>query len=331
MSSAGSVVLLVTHTQDHFTVERVADALVRRGADPVRFDTDLYPSEVRLSTVVDERGPRYFMEAGGRSISAGDIQAVWTRKVWAPRLAEDLDPRFREACVRESRAALLGFLVGLRGVRCVNDLDRAMRSEDKLLQLRMARGAGLRVPRTLVTNDGERARSFYHELGGAMVAKMMTPFSVSMGKPSAFVYTSDVGEEDLGDAGQLRHCPMMFQERIEKARELRVAYVGGKVFSGSVDASRSAEGGTDWRLASPDECRWQSAELPDEVTEKLDVLMDRLGLAFGAIDLIVTPEGDHVFLEVNSAGEWGMLERDLGHPISEAIAEALLEGVSAGR
>jgi glutathione synthase/RimK-type ligase-like ATP-grasp enzyme len=158
-----------------------------------------------------------------------------------------------------------------------------------------------------------------------MVAKMMTPFSVSMGKPSAFVYTSEVGEEDLANAGQLRHSPMMFQERIEKARELRVAYVGGKVFSGAVDASKSAEGGTDWRLASPDECRWQMAELPDEVQEKLKTLMDRLELVFGAVDLIMTPEGDHVFLEVNSAGEWGMLERDLGHPISEAIAEALLD------
>jgi hypothetical protein len=28
---------------------------------------------------------------------------------------------------------------------------------------------------------------------------------------------------------------------------------------------------------------------------------------------------------VNPSGEWGMLERDLGLPISEAIAKALLE------
>jgi len=40
--------------------------------------------------------------------------------------------------------------------------------------------------------------------------------------------------------------------------------------------------------------------------------------------VIVTPEGEHVFLEVNPLGQWGMLERDLGLPISQAIAEALL-------
>jgi glutathione synthase/RimK-type ligase-like ATP-grasp enzyme len=52
--------------------------------------------------------------------------------------------------------------------------------------------------------------------------------------------------------------------------------------------------------------------------------MAKLGLIFGAIDLIRTPAGEHVFLEVNPTGEWGMLERDLGYPISEAIADALL-------
>ena len=52
--------------------------------------------------------------------------------------------------------------------------------------------------------------------------------------------------------------------------------------------------------------------------------MSELGLVFGAVDLIRTPSGEHVFLEVNPSGEWGMLERDLGLPISEAIAEALL-------
>ena len=31
------------------------------------------------------------------------------------------------------------------------------------------------------------------------------------------------------------------------------------------------------------------------------------------------------FLEVNQAGEWGWLERDLGLPIAECIARALAE------
>jgi glutathione synthase/RimK-type ligase-like ATP-grasp enzyme len=51
--------------------------------------------------------------------------------------------------------------------------------------------------------------------------------------------------------------------------------------------------------------------------------MQALGLSFGAVDFIRTPEGEHVFLEVNPSGEWGMLQRDLGLPIAEAIADIL--------
>jgi glutathione synthase/RimK-type ligase-like ATP-grasp enzyme len=52
-------------------------------------------------------------------------------------------------------------------------------------------------------------------------------------------------------------------------------------------------------------------------------VMRALGLGFGAVDLVVARDGSHHFLEVNPVGEWGMLERDLGLPIADAIAEEL--------
>ena len=51
--------------------------------------------------------------------------------------------------------------------------------------------------------------------------------------------------------------------------------------------------------------------------------MERLGLVYGAIDLRRTPEGDHVFLEVNTAGEFLFVEERTGQPIARAIAEWL--------
>ncbi|HET8782655.1 MAG TPA: hypothetical protein VFM63_09565, partial [Pyrinomonadaceae bacterium] len=134
-----------------------------------------------------------------------------------------------------------------------------------------------------------------------------------------------VREEDLAGAEALRHSPMVFQELIPKAFELRVACVARKTFAGALDATGTSRGHTDWRRAAPDECRWQKEELPAEVVSSLQTLMSELGLVFGAVDLICTPAGEHVFLEVNPSGEWGMLERDLGLPISDAIADALTE------
>jgi glutathione synthase/RimK-type ligase-like ATP-grasp enzyme len=70
---------------------------------------------------------------------------------------------------------------------------------------------------------------------------------------------------------------------------------------------------------------WQPYELPREVEEKVLRLMDYFVLNYGAIDFIVTPDGRHVFLEVNPVGEFFWLERCPGLPIADAIADVLLE------
>lgn len=321
-------VLLLTHRGDFYTVDLVSQALARRGVRPIRFNTDLFPASVKLSARAgDERAALLFTEAG-EQISATAVRAVWARKLWSPRMADDLDERYRSMCIGESIAALEGFLDALHDARWVNDLERQRDAENKQRQLRLAARAGLRVPRTLVTNDPAAARQFFAETEGQTVAKLLRPLAVSMDAVQPFVYTNRVREEDLAGAETLRHSPMVFQELIPKACELRVACVAGEAFAGALDASGTSRGQTDWRRVAPEECRWQKAQLPVEVASGLRVLMSELSLVFGAVDLICTPAGEHVFLEVNPGGEWGMLERDLGLPISEAIAEALLDGKS---
>lgn len=319
------VILLLTHSGDFYTIDLVEQALARKGVRPVRFNTDLFPSQVKLSARAgDQRAALLFTETEDET-SVEEVRAVWARKIWSPRMSDDLDERYRTMCVSESVAALEGFLDALHNVLWVNDLGQQRNAENKQRQLRLAARAGLRVPRTLVTNDAAAARQFFAETEGETVAKLLRPLAVSMNTDTPFVYTNRVREEDLAGAEALRHSPMVFQELIPKAYELRVACVAGEAFAGALDATGTSRGHTDWRRAAPEECRWQKAQLPQEVANSLQALMSELGLVFGAVDLICTPAGEHVFLEVNPGGEWGMLERDLGLPISEAIAAALLE------
>ncbi|MBN1206553.1 MAG: MvdC family ATP-grasp ribosomal peptide maturase [Myxococcaceae bacterium] len=326
MPPARDFVLLLTHSADHYTVDRVAQELSRRGAHPLRVDTDDFPAELELSTSLAGEGSRVALHTAGGELRGEEVRAVWLRRVVPPRLDEELEPAWREGCLRESQAALDGFLDGLAaaGCRFINPQEAGLAAQNKLHQLRQARALGLEVPATLVTNDAARVRSFFDQVRGRMVAKMLTPLSQSMEGGQPFVYTSAIGPEDLKELAGLRHSPMVFQERVDKARELRVAVVGGRCFVGAIDASRSEAGQVDWRRAGPGECRWEPGELPAEVAVRLERLVAALGLVYGAVDLIVTPDGRHVFLEVNPGGEWGMLERDLGLPIAAALAEALV-------
>jgi hypothetical protein len=115
--SRSPLVLLVTHSADYFTVERVAEAFARRGARPVRFDTDLFPETLRLSATLRPSGADHVLALGGTEVEASEVRAVWARRVWPPRPSAELDERFRDACVRESGAALEGFFDGLTDSR----------------------------------------------------------------------------------------------------------------------------------------------------------------------------------------------------------------------
>jgi glutathione synthase/RimK-type ligase-like ATP-grasp enzyme len=159
-------VLLLTHSGDFYTIDLVSQALARRGVRPIRFNTDLFPSSVKLSARAGDERPAHLFTETGKQISAAEVRAVWARKLWSPRMADDLDERYRLMCVGESSAALEGFLDALHDARWVNDLERQRDAENKQRQLRLAARAGLRVPRTLVTNDPVAARQFFAETDG---------------------------------------------------------------------------------------------------------------------------------------------------------------------
>jgi hypothetical protein len=49
-------------------------------------------------------------------------------------------------------------------------------------------------------------------------------------------------------------------------------------------------------------------QLPEEIELKILRFMRRMGLVFGSLDMIVTPEGEYIFLEVNEQGQFLWLE-----------------------
>ena len=95
--------------------------------------------------------------------------------------------------------------------------------------------------------------------------------------------------------------------------------------SASVDSQVSARAAHDWRRDGLRMLQdWRPYQLPSDVEEKILCLMDYFSLNYGAIDIILTPDDQHVFLELNPSGEFFWLERTPGLPISDAIADLLL-------
>jgi MvdD family ATP-grasp ribosomal peptide maturase len=320
-------VLIITRSDDNESVSKVARAVERKGGRAIRFDTDRYPTEVRLSALYGTGGEERLTLANDEGeFDLREVTAVWHRRLnYAGGLPATLDAQLRRASAGEARAAAQGMLASLKAFR-LDDVRHIRHAENKQLQLQVARELGLDTPRTLTTNDPAAVRAFADGCGGRVVTKMLSSFAVyDEGGRELVVFTNPVKAEDLADLSGLRLCPMTFQEMVPKALELRVTVVGHRVMAASIDSQSSERAAHDWRR---DGLRlvedWRQYELPREVEEKLLRLMDYFALNYGAIDIIVTPDGQHVFLEVNPAGEFFWLERRPGLPVSDAIADVLL-------
>jgi len=310
-------VLLLSHQNEPFCTARVADALAARGVRVLRFDTDTFPASLRLCARLGMAQPSdnaaLFFEDEPLS-----VDSVWLWRLWPAQLPTQLPPEQLRAAQRESMTTLLGFLDLLGGAFWMDPPDAMAMAENKTRQLRIAQSVGLTIPPTLVGADPQAARDFFHLYKGRVVAKLQTSLGHSM-HGGGGLPTRLLRPEDLAALDGLASCPMVFQQYVEKRYELRVAWVDGQAFVGALDGAKC---GVDWRYETT--AAWQRFELPESIRVKVAALMQRLSLRQGALDFIVTPSGEHIFLEVNPHGEWGMLERDLGLPIGAALADALL-------
>lgn len=211
----------------------------------------------------------------------------------------------------------------------MDHLHHIRHAENKQLQLQVARELGLDTPHTLTTNDPNAARAFAKSCEGGMVTKMLSSFAIHDDGKELVVFTNPVKTEDLADLSGLSLCPATFQELLAKSLEIRVTVVGNRVMSASIDSQVSERAAHDWRR---DGVRmlgeWRPYQLPPEVEEKILRLMDYFSLNYGAIDIILTPDNRHVFIELNPCGEFFWLEHTPGLPISEAIADVLLGRLS---
>lgn len=323
-------ILIVASTEDSWTADAVHESLLADGADAVRLVTDHFPLSVRMAAHSGNAGENARLFIDGRTIDLASVSAVWHRR-WrtaATVTSLDIPDDVRQAIQRESTASLEG-VVGALPCFHLDQPATIARARNRPLQLALARQLGIEVPRTLTTNSPQDALSFFDECNGDVVVKMLSSFSVrDENGHDQVVMTNRVTSEHLRKIDTLSKCPMTFQERIPKSMELRITVVGCEIFAASVESGLEPTAETDFRRSFVKLSQhWKPYRLPPEFAERLLAFMDALQMNYGAIDVIVTPDGRYVFLEDNPVGQFGWVEHATGMPIARTIARLLTGGV----
>lgn len=305
--------ILIISFPDNEHVRRVTQHLDR----PFEvIDAGAFPSRLGLRMAADaDHFALSFRLPDDRDIDLEAVGAVWFRRI----RPLTLDPVLEDEVSRlfawsEANEALLGTWYSLECFWMNSPLTEEL-AQRKVRQLQLARRVGLSIPETLITNQPDEARAFLERLGpGEVIRKAFRNISEAPRE------TAIVRPEDMERLDTVRFAPVIFQRFVPADLDLRTTVVDTEMFTAAFRSGPEHQ--VDYR-SGIGSASVSPYRLPDDVAAKLQELMDLLSLKFGAVDFRVTPDGEHVFLEVNPAGEYLFVCDRVDLPIPQAIAACL--------
>lgn len=316
-------VLILTEDIDA-TADAVVRALADRGVGVDRVNTAWFPTQMRVSARLSGGRWTGSLTTPGRVVDLEAVTAVWYRAPRAYEFPAGLSVPERAHANLEAKYGLGGVLGSLPAL-WVNHPARLADAGYKPVQLVLAHECGLRVPDTVITNEPDTVRRF--AATGRTVTKMLGSNSLTEEGVQKLSFTRIVGDPELADIADLRGVETtthLFQRWVPKHHEVRMTVIGEHITAAAITA-HSTESTVDFR-ADYDRLTYELIEPPDDVATGVRQLMARMGLVYGALDFVVTPDDEWLFLEINAGGQFGFVEDATGAPMTEQLASLLAKG-----
>lgn len=317
--------ILILSNKFDISVDYVVRVLRERKEKFLRINT-----EDLVERHVSVKFPRFsydIQSKTGKHDLVKELKSVLFRRPGRPFEFTPRESRPSDTVVKFVEDQWHSFIEGLRcieNVLWVNDPIKNHDAENKIKQLELAEKLHFMIPRTCITSSKEEVLDFYNLCQGNIVAKGLYSPLIEYPDKDYFVFTTviesidDIGEEELSLA------PTIFQELLSEKIDYRVTVIGEHCFTVRIESSADKVVPIDWRTAQED-LQFVPCKLPLKVTRKCIELVKRLGLVFGALDLVKVNEKFY-FLEINPNGEWGWLQKQVNLPIAETLVEYLVRG-----
>lgn len=188
------------------------------------------------------------------------------------------------------------------------------RSVNKLHVLDLASHIGLNVPFTYVVCEKDKIM-----MSEPTITKpIYEGFYEIDNHHFLYSYTNDI--EDLAPipSSFMASC---LQTRLEKEYELRIFFLKDMYYSFALFSQQDADTIVDCRKGKI--LRYVPYKIPNSIKLMLKKLVTLLHLNTGSIDMVVTPKGEYIFLEVNPVGQFVAYGQLCNSYLDRLVAENL--------
>lgn len=314
-----STVLIITNERD-VHADAVILELQQRNVPVFRFHPEDFPHACSISIEIQDGRIAGEIVNDHHRVAFDDICAAWYRRPNSllPGPAGPLATQPSDY-VRNQSAVTIRTLYATLQTLWVCHPYKLQRADIKALQLAEASKAGLNTPHTLISNRPAQAAAFVDLLGDTECAiKPLYASGVNDGQEYRLPLTTTLPKGHPLDSVAL--APNIFQPYVPKATELRCVVIGKHIFAAEIKSQANEKSRKDWRGAK---CEHALYPLPAHVEASIHRLMHSFEINFASLDMIVTPDGEFVFLELNPNGQWLWLELKLGLPLAASMADLL--------
>lgn len=244
-------------------------------------------------------------------IDMSDYDVIWYRRV--PRAIPDptCHPADVETALRDWASAFRSLQIyGSENAAFSVNEPKSSWNICKITQLDAASRMGFNIPLTLVSNDPEQIASFVERNADEQcIIKPLSQASwISSDHREFALPTTIISLSDLENA-DTRTCPAIYQKLVKKEYEVRCTVIGKNIYSVKIDSQSDIHSSIDFRNVKDwSSLKYDLIHTPINIENNIFILMKYLNIYFGAFDFIVTPEGEWVFLEVNTMGNFLWIE-----------------------
>ncbi|WP_057762124.1 MvdC/MvdD family ATP grasp protein [Cytobacillus praedii] len=316
------MILILTDRFDKHA-DRVIEILRDKNSSYFRFNLDV---ESLRKTYLHHSGTSWLIENQDGSFNSSEITSVWARRPFVELTLEEQNDNSNDFKMwkAEWNKALLGLFLDLNNIPWLNPVRKAYKAENKYLQRKLAKEIGFNVPDLIVSNNKEQILNFSskHE---KIVLKLMSQEFYQMDDGTfKGIYVNQVSYNELLEFNDTSENPIVLQEYIDKAYEVRYTVVGKEHLVCKIESQNSKKAAIDWRRYDIPNTPHYIMEPPIEIRNRVNSFMTMLELEYGAMDFIVTPNNEWYFLEINCMGQWLWIEDLTGLSISNTIANWLI-------
>jgi ATP-GRASP peptide maturase of grasp-with-spasm system len=260
----------------------------------------------------------------GNEIIVNELEAYWYRRgnFKLPVIVNsEMPEEIKKDIIREQNSLIELLHAALLKVPHLGSLFNADLNRVNVIWRAVA--SGLSVPNIGLFNRKNDVWAFINKHGKIILKPIRSGLSFIDNNKLYVNYTTLFTEDDI-TVLPLAFPASLFMEYIEKKYELRIFYLDEECFTMAIFSQEDPKTTIDFRKynkVKPN--RNASYMLPENIKVCIIDLMKTLSLKTGCIDMIVTPDDEFIFLEVNPVGQFLNIDKLCKYGLTHKIANYL--------